>query len=282
MNAPTSTTPAPPTTTTFDIGPLLGTQPLASTKRQLVTLSGALLLFLFAWFLFRDVNGTKRFFVPFVPLILAIFFAYRFWSRFNVHADFGLHGLRLRRGSTTRRTIPYTDITHFQYHAALFRFDASTPATIRFRVVARDGFRFSIISPRIAPTFRGMLPHLAHLDYAREIIAGVMSNSLHTQYTQTQRVDWTADLRFENTDLVHKPFLGKERRIPISSATVLLIDDNGAVVTNPQHPQRAPFCSIQRKHPRLWSGMALFVRLQTEFAQATQKNAAQDNTTPAP
>lgn len=271
MTAP----PTPPTPATPpippDLGPLLGTQPLASTRRQFVTLAGAILLLIFAAMLFSDVKGTTPFIVPFVPLIPAILLTRLFISRLDTHVDFHLHALRLRRGSTTRRTIPYTDITHFQYHtySPSLKLDSASPLPIRLRITTRDGFRFTIRSPRLAPSFRATLPHLAHLDYAREIIAAIMSNALHAQYTQTQRADWTTRLRFENTDLVYKPLFGQERRIPISSATATLHEGFRVSITNPQHQEPVPFCTISPNHPHLWSGMALLVRLQFELSQAT-------------
>jgi hypothetical protein len=278
MNAPASTKPASPAAD-FDIGPLLGTQPLASPMRQCIVLASACALLLCAWLIFNGFNDTARLLLALLPLIPAIFIARRFWLRFDVHADFGLHGIHLRRGSKALCTIPYTDISDFKYHTRDLMFDSTTPPGIRLQIITKDRFRFSIFSARIRPTFRATLPPLAHLDYAREIIAGVMSNSLHAKYTTTRKVEWTADLRFENADLVHKPLFGKERRIPMTSATVLLYEDRNAAVVNPSYPERSPFCTISRKHPRLWSGMALLTRLQHELAQPTKQPETQSTPT---
>lgn len=263
MNAPASTTP-------FDLGPLLGTHPLVSTRRQFITLSAAVLLFIITLILVSNLTGAARLLIPLITLLPAILLTRLFISRLDTHVDFGLNALRLRRGSTTRRTIPYSDITHFQYHtySPSLKLDSASPPKIRLRITTRDGFRITIHSPRHAPTFRATLPPLAHLDYARESIAAVMSNALHAQYTQTQRVDWTTRLRFENTDLVYTPLIGTERRIPIASATATIHEGFRVSITNPQNQEPVPFCSITRDHPHLWSGMALLVRLQFELAQS--------------
>lgn len=267
MNAPASTKPAP-AAADFDIGPLLGTQPLASVRLHAFTaLMGSAVVF---------VSGTLLLTAPSVigavlagsVLAFGLWLLYRFASRVNVHADFGLHGIRLRRGSRALRIIPYTDITGFAYHTRLMRFDQNSELGMRMRVTVRDGRGFMLKSPRVAPTYRGTLQPLSHLDYAREAIAGVMSRAMYEEYTRTGTAAWTSRLRFEKSELVYRPMIGRERRVPIVKAVDVHHEGAGTRIVDQSGSHARVFCRVLQRNPRRWSGMALMVRLQTELNQS--------------
>ncbi|MBL0871066.1 MAG: hypothetical protein IBJ18_10870 [Phycisphaerales bacterium] len=257
-----------------EIGPIIGTQPLASARLHAFTALMGLAVAFVSGVLLLTAPSALGAVIAGSVFAFGLWLLYRFASRVNVHADFGLHGIRLRRGSRSLRTILYTDITGFAYHTRMMRFDENSELGIRMRVTARNGPGFMLKASRVAPTYRATLPPMSHLDYAREAIAGVMSRAMYEEYARTGTVAWTSRLRFEKFELVYKPMFGREKRIAIAHAVAVREEDRPIQIVENLKPRTGLFCRVSERHPRLWSGMALLVRLQVELLQTRKMTEA--------